>query len=98
MPQTLLNKHHVIRTTVSLPVDLARRSQHFIDAGKIPNRNTLIIAALERFLNQLEQEEIDRQFAAMSDDAAYQELNLALADSFAESDWEALIEGERHLS
>ena len=98
MSSRILNKHQVVRTTVSLPVDLTRRSQYFIDAGKIPNRNTLIVTALEHFLDQLEQEEIDKQFAAMSTDAAYQELNLALADSFAESDWEALTEGERHLS
>ena len=98
MEQAVLNNYDVIRTTVSLPVNLAQRGQHFIDAGKIPSRNTLIITALERFLIQLEEDEIDRQFAAMTDDVAYQELNLSMAESFAESDWDALVDGERALS
>ena len=97
MQQAMLNNYEAIRTTVSLPVTLARRSQHFIDTGKIPNRNTLIITALEQFLTQLEEDEIDRQFAAMADDVAYQELNTAIAESFAESDWEALADGEKSL-
>ncbi len=98
MQQMMLNRYEVIRTTVSLPVELAERSQHFVDAGKMPNRNTLIVTALEQLVTQLEEDEIDRQFAAMADDAEYQELNQSMAESFAESDWEALAEGEGALA
>lgn len=41
-------------------------------------------------LLELDREEIDRQFAAMAEDLIYQIDQLALAESFAESDWEAL--------
>lgn len=98
MQKMVQNRYEVIRTTVSLPVELAERSQHFVDVGKIPNRNTLIVTALEQLVIQLEEDEIDMQFAAIADDADYQELNRSMADSFAESDWEALAEGEGALA
>lgn len=44
----------------------------------------------EQFLADLERREIDRQFAVMSSDEAYQTLSVRIADTFAESDWEAL--------
>ena len=90
----MLKKFEVVRTTLTLPADLIKRSQHFIDGGVIPSRNALIIAALEQYLLELEQQEIDRQFEAMADDDAYQAMNEQLSESFAESDWAALIEGE----
>ena len=79
-----------VRTTLSIPVDLVRRSQHFIDGGAIPSRNALIVAAIEKYLLELEREEIDRQFDAMADDTGYAALNQQIADEFAESDWDAL--------
>ncbi len=85
-----LEKYDTIRTTVTLPASLLRRSQELVDAGRIPNRNALIIAALEQFIAAWERDEIDRQFMAMADDADYQALQANVAESFAESDWEAL--------
>jgi len=35
-----------------------------------------------------------QQFETMADDEVYQELNEAIAESFAESDWEALLQVE----
>lgn len=90
----MLAKFETMRTTLSLPVDLVKRSQHFVDDGAIPSRNALIVAALEQFLLELERQEIDRQFEAMADDETYQAINRQLADDFAESDWEAWVEGE----
>ena len=89
MPQFMLNDLKSVRTTVILPYDLSQRSQKLVEMGKAPSRNALIVAALEHFMAELEREEIDRQFAAMADDADYQSLNQDLTDSFAESDWEA---------
>lgn len=83
MQQTIANKYEAIRTTVILPVTLAQRSQHIVDTGKMPSRNTLIITALEQFLTQLEEDEIDKQFAAMADDVTYQELNISMVESFS---------------
>jgi len=94
MEEEMLAEFETIRTTLTLPVDLVKRSQHFIDGGTIPNRNALIVTALERFLLELERQEIDRQFEAMAEDEPYQTMNQKLADDFGESDWHAWVEGE----
>jgi hypothetical protein len=90
----MLKKFETVRTTLTLPVDLLERSQHFVDGGITPSRNALIIAALEQYLLELERQEIDRQFEAMADDDAYQAMNQQISEAFAESDWEALVEDE----
>ncbi len=90
----MLEKFETVRTTITVPTDLIKRSQPFIDGGSIPSRNALIVSALEHFLNELERQDIDRQFEAMSEDEAYHTLNQNLAEDFAESDWEALTLGE----
>jgi len=90
----MLTEFETIRTTLTLPVDLVRRSQHFIDRGLIPSRNALIVTALERFLLELERQEIDHQFEALALDKPYQKLNQLVADDFAESDWDAWMERE----
>lgn len=95
MTQMMLNRPKPIRTTVTLPDDLVKRSQRLVDAGQAPSRNALIVSALEAFVDKLEQEEIDRQFAAMVEDADYRALNEKMADSFADSDWEAWTMAER---
>jgi len=95
MQTMILGKHDTVRTTITLPLNLLQRSQELVDSGLVPNRNALIVAALEQFVADLEREEIDRQFAAMAEDTEYQAWQTSMADSFAESDWEALAEGER---
>jgi metal-responsive CopG/Arc/MetJ family transcriptional regulator len=94
MEEPMLPKFETVRTTLTLPADLVKRSQHFIDEGAIPSRNALIVAALEQYLLELERQEIDRQFEAMAADERYQALNQQIADDFAESDWDTLVEGE----
>lgn len=84
-----------IRTTVTLPVDLVRRSQRFIDDGTVPNRNVLLVAALERLTHELEQQAIDQEFAAMADDSQYRELQRAVVQEFDASDWEAWEQAEK---
>jgi len=44
---------------------------------------------------ELERQEIDRQFAAMADDSAYQALNEQTAEAFGASDWQALTLAEK---
>lgn len=91
-----LTRFETVRTTVTLPADLVTRTQKILDKGIVPSRNALIVLAVERFLAELERQEIDRQFAAMADDEAYQTLSEAMAEAFIDSDWEALslAEGE----
>lgn len=92
---TTLTQFETVRTTVTIPITLMQRTQHFLDQGIVPNRNALVIAALERFVTELERQEIDRQFAAMADDVDYQSLNKQMAESFGTSDWEALRIAEK---
>ncbi|MBK8988873.1 MAG: CopG family transcriptional regulator [Chloroflexi bacterium] len=86
----MLDKCGTVRTTVMFPAKLLQRNQNLVDSGQSPNRNALIVTALEQFIARLEREEIDRQFATLSGDAAYQALQNDIAESFAKSDWEAL--------
>ncbi len=92
-----LTQFETIRTTVTIPTSLMQRSQHFLDKGIVPNRNALVVAALERFLAELEHQEIDRQFAAMADDVEYQAWNEQMAESFGASDWETLGLAEKSV-
>lgn len=78
-----------IRTTVDLPRELLDRSRSVVDRGLVKNQNTLFTAALADYLDQLDQQAIDRQFAAMSGDAPYQELNMQLLQEFAGNDSQA---------
>jgi metal-responsive CopG/Arc/MetJ family transcriptional regulator len=98
MTVTIPNKRRKVRTTITISERLLDRSQYFIDSGVAANRTALIELALDKFLDELERQEIDRQFAAMADDKSYQELNESLAEEFAESDWEALTQTEKEES
>ena len=98
MAQLILDHFDTIRTTVTLPRNLVERGQQYIDTGQIPNRNALIVAALDYFLQELERQEIDRQYAAMADDLTYQEMSKVESEMWAESDWESLLISERGLS
>jgi metal-responsive CopG/Arc/MetJ family transcriptional regulator len=89
-----LNQFATVRTTVTLPTALVRRSEHFIEKGTVPSRNALIVAALEYFLTELEEREIDQAFAAMGEDTDYQLFDEQLAEDFVESDWEAFLIAE----
>lgn len=46
----------------------------------------------QRLPADLEEAEIDQQFAAMANDHSYRSLNLAIEREFAESDWETLAQ------
>ena len=95
MTELGLQQFETVRTTVTLPLELVKLSQHYIDKGTVRSRNALIVAALEHFLIELEQQEIDQQFASMADDEAYQELSLQISEAFADSDWEAIQLAEK---
>ena len=60
--ESMLAEFETVRTTLTLPVDLVKRSQHFIDDGTIPSRNVLIVTDLEWFLLELERQEEDEEY------------------------------------
>ena len=45
--------------------------------------------------SELEQQAIDREFAAMAEDSEYRELQRAVVQEFDASDWEAWEQGEQ---
>lgn len=78
-----------VRTTVDLPRDLLDRSRSVVDRKLAKNQNVLFTAALAEYLDRLDQQAIDSQFAEMAHDVAYQELNLHLVEEFAGADEQA---------
>ena len=70
-----LNEKKRIRTTVDIPIELSERINKALHKKCAPSRNALLIQALQRYLEYLEQEEIDAQIAQMAADSEYQELH-----------------------
>jgi hypothetical protein len=83
-----------VRTTVDLPRDLLDRSRNIVDRKLAKNQNVLFTAALAEYLDRLDQQAIDNQFAEMAQDAAYLELNRHLAEEFAGADYQAEAAGD----
>ena len=85
------------RTTVDLPESLLQRSKQVLSWGAARSRNALIEQALKEYLDKLERERIDDQFARMAQDEHYQAVNIQIAEAFGKADWEAfsICEGER---
>jgi hypothetical protein len=83
-----------VRTTIDLPRELLDRSRDVVDKGWAKNQNTLFTRALEEYLDQLDQQAIDSQFADMAGDRAYRELQVRLLDEFAGNDRHAQAAGE----
>ena len=83
-----------VRTTVDLPRELLARSKSVVDRGLAKNQNTLFTTALADYLDQLDQQAIDRQFAAIAADASYQELNRQVLQEFAAIDRQASVTRE----
>jgi hypothetical protein len=80
-----------VRTTVDLPRDLLARSKSVVDRGLAKNQNTLFTTALADYLDQLDEQAIDRQFASMVADPSYQELNIHVLQEFVASDRPATV-------
>jgi len=83
-----------IRTTIDIPIELSERVNKALHKKCAPSRNALLIQALQRYLEYLEQEEIDAQIAQMAADSEYQELHDQLAKEYEPAGWEALRLGE----
>jgi len=79
-----------IRTTIDIPVELLERINKVLHKKVVPSRNALLIQALQRYLEYLEQDEIDSHIAQMAEDAAYQELHVRMVEEYEPAGWEAL--------
>jgi len=82
------------RLTVDLPRELVKLADTAVERGAARSRNQLITQAIDAYLQNLEEAEIDARFKAMSDDEAYQKMTLQLTQELERSDWEALQLGE----
>lgn len=77
-----------VRTTVDLPLVVKERVEQALERGAAKSQNALIVRAVEQFLEGLERDWLDAQFAEMAEDEAYQALQLSIAEEFAPADWE----------
>ena len=89
-------------TTVRLPRRVYEQAKRVVDkekrgSGPVASMNELIVLAVNTYLKMYKRREIDAAFAAMAEDADYQKEASLLAEEFAQSDWEALKEGEQVL-
>ena len=83
-----------IRTTIDIPIELSERVNKALHKKCAPSRNALVIQALQRYLEYLEQEEIDVQIAQVTADSEYQKLHGQLAKEYEPAGWEVLRLGE----
>jgi len=79
-----------VRTTVDLPRELLDRSRSVVDRGLAKNQNVLFTAALAEYLDQIDSQVIDTQFAQMANDSAYLDLSLQLVKEFDGNDRQVL--------
>jgi metal-responsive CopG/Arc/MetJ family transcriptional regulator len=79
-----------VRTTLTLPGQLRDRIELAVDRGLATSRNSLIVQAVESYLEEQEYAWIDAQFASMAQDEDYQALQRQVVAEFSASDWEAL--------
>ena len=82
------------RTTISLPADLLEAVDRAVRAGRSRSRNEFVSDAVRSALAAAERARIDADFAAMADDAAYQNEASEIAREFDAASWEALHDAE----
>ncbi|MDJ0595487.1 MAG: ribbon-helix-helix domain-containing protein [Pleurocapsa sp. MO_226.B13] len=75
-----------MRTTVTIPDELAIEVDSLVGKAGITTRNQVIVQALENWVAQKKEELIDEEFAMMAEDADYIAETLAIEAEFAQSD------------
>ena len=84
------------RLTVDLPRELVKWADSAVHQGAARSRNQLIAQAIDVYLHNFEEAEIDARFKAMAEDEAYQRMTLQVTQELEGSDWEALQLGEKN--
>ena len=82
------------RTTISLPTDLLEAVDRAVREGQVRSRNEFVSDTLRSALANAERARIDAEFAAMADDAVYQQETSEIAREFDAASWEALQAAE----
>lgn len=75
-----------MRTTVTIPDELAIEVDNLVVQAGIATRNQVIVQALENWVAQKKEELIDEEFAMMAEDTDYIAETLAVEAEFAQSD------------
>lgn len=83
-----------IRTTIDIPIELSERVNKALHKKYAPSRNALLIQALQRYVEYLEQGEIDVQIAQMAADSEYQKLHAQMVKEYEPAGWETLRSDE----
>lgn len=97
MPRSTVERREAtVRRTVYLPAALADAADKIARQGVARNSNELMVMALERMIDEMNEEAIDAEFAHMAHDEEYQREAVQLCREFAAADWEAFQSGERH--
>ena len=77
-----------MRTTITIPNDLVEKVDSLISQYDLSSRNQFIIEALELKVREIENREIDREFASMANDTQYQSETLQLEQEFVNAERE----------
>ena len=77
-----------MRTTITLPDNLAAQADALIGSNGITTRNQIIIEALQHWIELKQEEAIDAEFASMAVDSEYIVETLAIEEEFTQSDRE----------
>ena len=85
----------MVRTTLTLPVQLLEAANRAVRTGHARSRNELVARALRHELAALERAAIDTVFATLGDDPDHVDEVRILEREFAAADWEAFrrVEG-----
>jgi hypothetical protein len=92
MPAVMERETPKVQTTLRVPEPLYREVKELLDQHKIEGAsvNDVVVAALQRFVDEIREQMIDAQFAEMATDEKYQAQCRVLAGEFARADWESL--------
>jgi len=77
-----------MRMTLDLPGTLHDRLRQAMARGVAESEGMLVSQAIEQFLDSLDREWVDEQFASMATDPSYQALQRELAGEYAALDEE----------
>lgn len=93
-PWRLLVNSRTVRTTITLPAELAEAANRAVREGRARSRNELVVKALRHELATQERAAIDAAFAALDDDQQFRAESVGIAEEGVAAGWEALRLGE----
>jgi len=97
MPAVMEREIPKVQTTLRVPEPLYREVKELLDQHQIEGAsvNDVVVAALQRFVDEIREQMIDAQFAEMATDEKYHAQCRVLAGEFARADWEVLASEDK---